>query len=167
MPLPSIMGGNVIAFVKGESSMKALKLISAAVLLVLTLSSLAACGAPPVAMSDIPVLPQAAPLEKGKNPIADAASDAMDKALTGENLKSEFKLYSVPADVTWDQVKSFYTDKLSSGDWKSSDKLLQESEAFSAIGWTRSGDQQALVIGYGPDILGNGTPFLMIMLASK
>ena len=147
--------------------MKALKLISAAVLLVLALGSLAACGAPPVAMSDIPVHPQATPLEKGKNPIADAAIDAMDKALSGQNLKSEVKLYSVPADVTWDQVKSFYTEKLNSGDWKSSDQLLQESAAFSAIGWTRSGDQQALVIGYGPDALGNGTPFLMIMLASR
>ncbi len=147
--------------------MKSLKLISAAVLIVLALGSLAACGAPPVTLADIPVHPQATTLEKGKNPIADAAIDAMDKAFTGENLKSEVKLYAVPADVTWAQVKSFYTEKLNSGDWKSSDKLLQESEAFSAIGWTRSGDQQALVVGYGPDILGNGSPFLMVMLASK
>ena len=147
--------------------MKGLKLISAAVLIMLAFGVLAACGAPPVAMADIPVLPQAAALEKGKNPIADAASDAMDKALTSENLKSEVKLYSVPADVTWDQVKSFYTEKLGTGDWKSSDQMTQESEAFSAIGWTRSGDQQALVVGYGPDILGNGSPFVLVMLASR
>ncbi|MFL5803637.1 MAG: hypothetical protein ACJ8CR_18080 [Roseiflexaceae bacterium] len=147
--------------------MKGLKLISAAVLVVLALGVLAACGAPPVAMADIPVLSQAAPLEKGKNPVADAASDALDKALTGQSLKSEVKLYSVPADVTWDQVKSFYTEKLGSGDWKSSDQLTHESDAFSTLGWTRSGESQALVVGYGPDILGNGTPFVMVMLASK
>ncbi len=35
------------------------------------------------------------------------------------------------------------------------------------MGWTRSGDSQALIVGYGPDILGNGNPFLMVMLASK
>ena len=82
------------------------------------------------------------------------ASDTMDKAMTSESLKSEVKLYSVPAEVTWDQVKTFYTEKLGSGDWKSNDKMLQESEAFSAI-------------GYGPDVMGNGTPFLMVMLASR
>jgi hypothetical protein len=146
--------------------MKLLKFISAAILIVLTLGALAACGAPPVTMAEVPLMPQAGPLEKGKNPIADAASEAMDKALTSENLKSELKLYTVPADVTWDQVKAFYTEKLGS-DWKVSDQMTQESEAFSAMGWTRGGESQALVVGYGPDILGNGSPFLMVMLASK
>jgi hypothetical protein len=147
--------------------MKALKLISATVLIVLALGSLAACGAPPVTMADIPVHPKAAPLEKGKNPIADAASDAMDKSLTGQNLKNEVKLYSVPADVTWDEIKSFYSESLKGSDWKNNDQLTHESDSFSALAWTRSGDQQALVIGYGPDILGNGSAFLMVMLASK
>jgi hypothetical protein len=167
MRMISIMGGNVIAFVKGELPMKGLKLISATVLLVLALSALAACGAPPVAMADIPVHPKATPLEKGKNQIADTASDAMDKALAGQNLKSEVKLYSVPADVTWDEIKSFYTESLKGSDWKNNDQLTHESDAFSALAWTRSGDQQALVVGYGPDILGNGTPFVMVMLASR
>ena len=146
--------------------MKLLKLISAAVLIVLALGSLAACGAPPVTMAEIPLVPEAAPLEKGQNMVADAASEAMDQALTSENLKSEFKLYTVPAEMSWDQVKAFYTEKLGS-DWKVSDEITQESEAFSAMGWTRGGDSQALVVGYGPDILGNGNPFLMVMLASK
>ncbi len=35
--------------------------------------------------------------------------------------------------MTWDQVKAFYTEKLGS-DWKVSDEITQESEAFSANG---------------------------------
>ena len=148
--------------------MKTLKLISAVLLTLLALTALAACGTPPATLSDIPVHPKATPLEKGKNPIADAAIDAMNKSFADQKLKNEVKLYSVPADVTWDQVKSFYTDKLNGGDWKSDAQLLNESPAFSAIGWTRGGESQALVVGFGPDPLGQGGDgFLMVMLASK
>src|SRR5262245_38854383 len=87
------------SFREGRISMKALKLISAAVLIVLALGSLAACGAPPATMADIPVHPKATTLEKGKNQIADGAIDAMDQALAGQNLKTEVKLYSMPTDV--------------------------------------------------------------------
>jgi hypothetical protein len=146
--------------------MKALKLISAALLIVLALVTVAACGAPPATMSDIPVPPDAKPLEKGKNVVADAGVDAMQQALDAQQLKSEVKLYAVPSSTSWDQVKSFYTGKLDT-DWKTSPELSNESTAFSAIGWTR-GRNQALVVGYGPDPLGSGGDgFVMVMLASK
>jgi hypothetical protein len=148
--------------------MKPIKLICAILLTLLMLVSIAACGAPPVAMSDIPVLPKATALDKGKNMLADTASDAMQKSLNDQKLKSEVKLYALPVDVTWDQVKSFYTDKLNGGEWKSESQFLNESAAFSAIGWTRGGDSQALVVGFGPDPTGQGGDgFLMVMLATK
>ena len=126
---------------------------------------LVACGAPPVAMSDIPTLPDVKPLEKGQNVVADAASDALAQSLDGQKFKSDVKLYALPADTKWDGVKSFYTGKLDEN-WKASPELSNETAAFSTLGWTR-GSSQALVVGYGPDPLGGDTPFLMIMLATK
>ena len=146
--------------------MKALKLISAGLLIVLALVTVSACGAPPATMSDIPVPPDSKPLEKGKNVIADAGVNAMQQALDAQQLKSEVKLYAVPSSTTWAQVKSFYTSKLDTN-WTTSPELSNESKAFSVIGWAR-GRNQALVIGYGPDPLGSGGDgFLMVMLASK
>jgi hypothetical protein len=146
--------------------MKAFKLISAAILMVLALVTVTACGAPPAAMSDIPAPPDSKPLEKGKNMVADAGIGAMQQALDAQQLKSEVKLYAVPASMTWDQVKSFYTGKLDTN-WTTSPELSNESTAFSALGWTR-GRNQALVIGYGPDPLdSSGDGFVMVMLASR
>jgi hypothetical protein len=137
--------------------MKSLKRVSAMALATLALMLLVSCGAPPVAMADIPTPPNVAPLEKGQNVVADAAIDAMQQSLEGQQFKSDVKLYSIPADTQWDVVKSFYTD---------SSELSHESEAFSTSGWAR-GNSQALVIGYGPDPLGEGDNFLMVMLATK
>jgi hypothetical protein len=151
---------------KGEDHMKVVKLISAALLVALALVTVAACGAPPAAMSDIPVPPDSKPLEKGQNMFADAGIDAMQQALEAQQLKSEVKLYAVPAGMTWEQVKSFYTGKLDTN-WATSPELSNESSAFSAVGWTR-GRNQALVIGYGPDPLDSGGDgFVMVMLASR
>jgi hypothetical protein len=146
--------------------MKAFKSISATLLIVLALVAVTACGAPPAVMSDIPVPPDSKPLEKGQNVVADAGLDAMQQALDAQQLKSEVKLYAVPASMTWDQVKTFYTGKLDTN-WTTSPELSNESSAFSAIGWTR-GRNQALVIGYGPDPLDSGGDgFVMVMLASR
>jgi hypothetical protein len=145
--------------------MKTLKLVSAMTLAALALVLLVSCGAPPVAMADIPTPPNVAPLEKGQNVVADAAIDAMQQSLEGQSFKSDVKLYALPADTQWDAVKSFYTDKLDEN-WKLSPELSHETEAFSTSGWAR-GNSQALVVGYGPDPLGGGPPFLMVMLASK
>jgi hypothetical protein len=146
--------------------MKAFRLISAALIMVLALVTVAACGAPPATMSDIPAPLESKPLEKGKNIVADAGVDAMQQSLNAQQLNSEVKLYAVPATMTWDQIKSFYTGKLDTN-WTSSSELAHESTTFSTIGWTR-GRNQALVIGYGPDPLNSGGDgFVMVMLASK
>ena len=51
---------------------------------------------------------------------------------------------------------------------QSESQFLNESAAFSALGWTRGGDSQALVVGFGPDPTGQGGDgFLMVMLATK
>ncbi len=145
--------------------MKKLKLVSAISLAALALMLLVSCGAPPVAIADITTPPNVAPLEKGQNVVADAAIDAMQQSLEGQQFKSDVKLYSLPADTEWDTVKSFYTDTLDEN-WTLSTELSHESETLSTSGWAR-GRSQALVIGYGPDPLGEGDDFLMVMLASK
>ena len=145
--------------------MKSLKHVSAMALAALALMLIVSCGAPPATMADIPTPPNVAPLEKGQNVVADAAIDAMQQSLEGQQFKSDVKLYSLPADTEWDTVKSFYTDTLDEN-WTLSTELSHESETLSTSGWAR-GRSQALVIGYGPDPLGEGDDFLMVMLASK
>jgi hypothetical protein len=146
--------------------MKSRSLLAA--LVVLVLLSLAACGTPPATLTDIAVFPGATPLEAGQNEMADTVSQAMIDSMSQENVKSEVKLYSVPAGVTWDEVKSFYTDQLSGTDWKADSDLSNESELFSAVGWTRGSlaSEQALIVSHGADVTGSGA-FLIVLLISE
>jgi hypothetical protein len=134
----------------------------------LLLLSLAACGGQPVAFADLPMLPDAAPLEEGTNTIADSVSSSFKESLSGENVGVELKLYAVPAETSWEQIKTFYTDQLAATDWKSDERIAQDSDAFKTVGWTRGGlaSEQGLAVGYGPDLLGEGA-FLMVALISE
>ncbi len=148
--------------------MKTLKLISAAILLSLLLLSLAACGAPAVTMTDVPLFPGATLLEKGQNEIADAAADGLKQSVSAENVTADVLMYALPDGTSWDDVTKFYNDKLSSSDWKTSTEIAQDTEFFKVVGWTRGSlnSEQALGVGFGPEMLGN-KPFLMVALMSE
>jgi hypothetical protein len=148
--------------------MKTLKLMSTVVLMTMFLLTVAACGAPAVTMTDVPVFPGATVLETGQNEIADAASDGLKQALSSESVTAEVQMYALPAGTNWDEVTQFYNDKLASTDWKTSADIAQDTEFFKVVGWTRGSfnSEQALGVGYGPEMLGN-QPFLMIALMSE
>lgn len=135
----------------------------------LFLLALTACGdGQPVAFVDLPMIPDAAPLEEGANTIADSVSNSFKASLSSENVEVELKLYAVPAEMSWEQIKTFYTDQLAATDWESDERITQNSDTFKTVGWTRGGfaSEQGLAVGYGRDLLGEGA-FLMVALISE
>lgn len=147
--------------------MRPIRSLIAALIVAGLFVTLAGCGGSPVAIDAIPVLPEAAPLARGDNALADVVADTLESSLS-ERGTVELQLYSVPAGVSWDAIDSFYTTSLDGSDWAAADELRQESEAISTTGWTRGAfaSEQGLVVGYAPDTLGQGS-FLIVALFSE
>lgn len=131
------------------------------------LALLAACGGKPVAFTDLPQHPNAAPLERGVNGMADTLATTLESSL-GERGTVELKLYSMPSDIAWEEVDSFYATSLAESDWKAAEELRQEGEMINTVGWTRGSlaSEQGLVVGYAPNLLGDGA-FLIVALFSE
>ena len=84
---------------------------------------LAACGSKAATMADIPAYPEAVALEPGADPVADTlvnnmVQDAQLRSSIGVGGQIEQKAYRLPAGTTWEQVQSFYNDKLGADGWK-------------------------------------------------
>lgn len=147
--------------------MRTVKSIFAALFVASLLVALAGCGAPPVTYAELPVHPEALPLERGANTLADTIADSLESSLA-ERGAVELKLYSVPDDVIWEEIDGFYSESLADSDWQAADELRQASEAITTTGWTRGGlaSEQGLMVGYAPDMLGDGA-FLIVALFSE
>lgn len=148
--------------------MKAHKLTLLFVLAIVFTLSIAACGSEPVAIGDVPVYPGAQAMARGENEIADEVARVIEESSGGEEFTAEVRLYSLPADTALSDVETFYNDELAGTDWKPEAGMTQATEFFSTLGWSRGGGarEQALVVGYGADILGTGS-FLIVGLFSE
>lgn len=147
--------------------MKLVRTLGLTVVSLMFMAVLVACGGEPVAMSAVPIFPNTSPLEAGQNSMADTIAETLD-SMVGDQLTSEINLYALPAEATWDDIKSFYATELAETDWKTADELTQESTAINITGWTRGGlaSEQVLVVGHSPDLLGDGA-FLIVGLFSE
>jgi hypothetical protein len=150
--------------------MKRYKRISVFFFGILVLLWAMACGgtATPVSMGDIPVYPGATSAEAGEGTLVGIVIDTMEETAGTEDINLESKVYALPADATWSDVKSFYTDEIADTDWKATEEFAQETEGFSSIGWERGSgaNEQVLVIALVTDPLEGGT-FVIIMLFSS
>ncbi|NWF80524.1 MAG: hypothetical protein HXY37_10830 [Chloroflexi bacterium] len=138
-------------------------LASAAVLLLV----LTACGAQPVALTAIPVFPEAVELQPG----ASAAADSMAESLLGAvsaDLNGTIRRYRLPADSSWQAVERFYADALEDGGWQAAEELRSVSERFSSTGWLRgtAEREQVLLLSYLP-AGADETPLLLVALFSE
>lgn len=128
------------------------------VLVVLALGLLASCGgSPPATLTDIPAYPDAVELKPGESSLADTLgqnnqADAALRAQIGTGGKTEQKGYNLPSGATWDQVKSFYEDKLKAAGWNTNslvsgimDQANQGNDLFHVANWQR-GSQNVSVI---------------------
>jgi len=89
--------------------------------------------------------------------------------LAGErDLFAEMERYAVPAGATWEDIRAFYEEALPAEGWESEPGLTVEEETIAFLGWSRGeGErQQSLVVGYVPDVTGEGA-FLVVGVFSK
>jgi hypothetical protein len=147
---------------------RTMKTLARASLALLVLLLIAACGAQPIAIDQVPVYPGAQPMERGQNTLADSVADAMRQSAGEQGLNTQFRFFALPGGTTWDDVKGFYSDEMASAGWTPESALNVEGGAFQAIGWSRGSgnNQQALMVAYVSDVTGEGA-FAIAGLFSK
>ena len=153
-------------------------------LLVVLLTLLAACGSKAATMADIPAYPDAVALEPGTDPVADTlvdnmVQDAQIRTSVGAGGQIEQKAYRLPAGTSWDQVQSFYNDKLGADDWENGlggiagniagdvmNSVNQSNDLFQTTTWSR--DKQTLsLIRVAETTESDGSFLLILSLATN
>jgi hypothetical protein len=131
-------------------------------------SLLSACGTEPVTMGEVPVYPGAEPMAVGQSQMADELASIIRNSAGGEGVGVEINLYSLSADVSWNDIKDYYSRELADTDWTMEDQLTTESEVISTVGWGRGrgASEQALIVGHVVDVVGEGA-FMIIGLFSE
>lgn len=125
---------------------------------------LAACsGGTAVTLQDIPAYPEANALQPGVDPVADTlvdnmAQDAQLRSGIGVGGQTAQMAYRLPAGTSWDQVQSFYNDRLGSDGWESGsggiagnlasgimDSVNQDNDLFQTGIWSKGKQTLTLV----------------------
>ena len=146
--------------------------------------ALAACGgSKAITVSEVPAYPEATALQPGDDPVADTLAqntqqDASLRANMGVGGSTEQMAYRLPAGATWDQVKSFYDEKLQADGWTSgmggpggdlaSDILAsanQGNDLFQTAMWSR--DKQVLSVIRTADPLNAEAQYLIFSLTTN
>lgn len=153
-------------------------------LLVGLLVLLAACGGKAATIADIPAYPDAVPLEPGVDPVADTlvnnmVQDAQVRSSVGAGGQIEQKAYRLPAGTTWEQVQSFYNDKLGGDGWENGlggiagnlagdimNSVNEGNDMFQTGIWSK--DKQTLtLIRVADSVTGEDSFFLILSLATN
>ena len=153
-------------------------------LLAISLIFLVGCGSKAVTMDEIPAYPEATALEPGADPVADTlvenmAQDAQIRTDVGVGGQIEQKAYRLPAWATWDDVESFYNDKLGANDWENGlggiagniagdmmGTVNQANEMMQIGTWSR--DKQTLsLVRVAETTDSNGSFLLILSLATN
>ena len=153
-------------------------------LLAISLIFLVGCGSKAVTMDEIPAYPDATALEPGADPVADTlvenmAQDAQIRTDVGVGGQIEQKAYRLPAGATWDDVESFYNDKLGANDWENGlggiagniagdmmGTVNQANEMMQIGTWSR--DKQTLsLVRVAETTDSNGSFLLILSLATN
>ncbi len=152
--------------------------------LLVILVFLAACGGGAVAIGDIPAYPDATALEPGVDPVADTlvnnmAQDAQIRDSVNVGGQIEQKAYRLPAGASWDDVQSFYNDKLGDDGWESGlggiagsiagdvmSSVNDGNDMMQTTFWSR-GKQTLTMIRVAEDVAGDGDFLLIMSLATN
>ncbi|HWQ14384.1 MAG TPA: hypothetical protein VNL77_16410 [Roseiflexaceae bacterium] len=152
--------------------------IARLLLALLAALALAACGASkPATLDDIPAYPGATVLQPGESRLADtlAQNNQTDAALRGQlgvGGKTEQRGYSLPADVSWPQVKGFYDERLKAGGWTTNsmvssimEQANQGNELFQTANWQKGSQNVTVVMMTSP--MDPAVKELIVSLASQ
>lgn len=111
-------------------------------------------------------LPQFSTNEKlpGESALADGMVAAMQETVQQQDLTAEAKIYAVPAETTFDVVKSFYTRELGSV-WLEDPQLANDQAGFQTAGWRLGGPsgEDAVVVTLVDDPM-TGEMILIVVL---
>lgn len=148
--------------------MRSIRALFAALFIAGVLVILTGCGGTPATMASIPVHPEAAPLERGSNSLADTFANSLESSLA-ERGTVELKLYTLSGLISWEEIDGFYTEALSESDWKPAEEMRQESAFINTIGWMRGSlaKEQGLLVGYAPDSVDEERAYLIVALFSE
>lgn len=129
------------------------QIFSLRVLCVIVWSSLAACGGDVGSSSsssgtsgssavqinslaDMPTYPNAKALQPGQNPMADTLAKNVQQA--GQvGAKLDQKIFELPKDAKWDDIKKFYHDKLTAASWQNLNLPMPDTEMVKMSVWKR------------------------------
>ncbi len=140
----------------------------------LSLIGMTACGmaqsilpgaAQPVGIDDLAVYPGTTLVKPGQNPIADQAAKNSQQAAPAGG-KREDRVFALSKDVTWNQVMSFYNDKLKGAGWQSLNLVPNDQGIAKVATWLRglgAGRQSIVVTELDLSQVNQGT-FLMLTL---
>lgn len=162
-------------------------IISLIILSALACNSILPFGSSAVAISDLPVYPNAAELKAGESVIGDTLAQneeqdaAMREALGALGSGStEQRGFQLPGDATWEQVKSFYEKELSAAGWSSGvggfasnfvdvnammEAANQGNELFQTAIWSK--DKQTLTVVMMTDPTDQAQKQLILSLSTQ
>jgi hypothetical protein len=148
---------------------------------------LAACGAKPVSVAELPVYPEAVQLEAGDSAIADTLENnmAQDAAMRdamgplGGGGKTEQAGFQLPSDTSWEQVKAFYAKELEDNGWSSGlggvagivdvnammDTANQDNDLYQIAIWSKG--KQTLAVIYAVAPTNQDEKLLLLSLSSR
>ena len=143
------------------------KLIAGLVWTLFMVAMLVGCGTTPATPDTIALPPNVTPLPAGSNPLADSVADGYRKAVGQKNIKVDVQMYTLPNDVSWEQIQGFYKGSMQA-EWQPEANQNHDADSFKSMSWTRgsSPSRQGVAIGYGPANL-DKPPFLMVARFSE
>jgi hypothetical protein len=152
----------------GGHPVKLLRHLAMSFVVLVLAALLAACGGKAVTFAELPIPPEAQPLESGANALADQIAAGLSESLSTASSSAEISVYSLPATSSWEQLKSFYAEQLAGSDWRSDPELSEEGETLSMVFWGRGSfaSEQGLAVAYVPPLMGD-EPLLMVALVSE
>jgi hypothetical protein len=145
--------------------MKFHKRIFAVMLAAMFMLALAACGgsSAPATLADVPTYPNATALKPGENPMADTlAKNVQQAGAMGQKLDQQ--IFTLPKDASWNQIKSFYTDKLTGAGWSTTSIPIPDNDMFKMTVWTKG--SQSLTVGQITEPISKDN-FLLFSLATQ
>jgi hypothetical protein len=163
--------------------MKSRSTLAITILFVFVAVMLSACGSKAVAISDLPLFPNATALQPGDDPVADtlannAEQDASLRANIGVGGSVEQKAFRLPEGTDWTAVKSFFDGELDSAGWDSgvggvagglASDILESAntgnELFQTSIWSKG--KQNLTVMRVADATNPTQPYLILSLSTN
>ena len=132
-----------------ETRMKIRRCAARLLAILMVLAAVAGCdgGVRPVALSEVPLPPDARPYEGAKEAMADSVAVLVRRAVAPRSKEVDGLLRSVPKGTRWEQIRGFYAGKLEGAGWKPVDDASLDAAIKLAV-WKRG--RQTLAILFLP-----------------